>query len=116
MFLGTIRIGNVVVLVIPSDQVLEYGTALPNLHLLSVLILVSQGRNTAIGVDLEEPGLLLLKTWEIDRFILCESQYLTGASGKLMRFLPRILSPAPPWQWWSSGRWACPLCRGRYPS
>jgi hypothetical protein len=54
------RVRDLVVLVIAINKVLEDGTALEDADGLAVGELVSNGRNAAIGVDLEEPGLLLL--------------------------------------------------------
>ena len=51
---------DLVVLVIAVDDVLENSTALKDADRLAVGELVGQGGNAAIGVDFEEPRLLLL--------------------------------------------------------
>lgn len=48
------------VLVVPVDQVLQDGTALEYADLLAVGEGIRDGGNATIGVDLEEPRLLLL--------------------------------------------------------
>lgn len=54
------------VLIVPSHEVLKHGTTLLHFQFLSVLILVRQGWNAAIGVDLKEPWLLLLVFRHLD--------------------------------------------------
>lgn len=54
------------VLVVSVREVLEDGTALKNANLLAVWQLVRQSGQAAVGVDLEEPGLLLLILHHLD--------------------------------------------------
>lgn len=60
MLLRADGVRDLVVLVEPGDNVQQDGTGFENLDLLAVLELVGQSRDTAVGVDLEVPRLLVL--------------------------------------------------------
>lgn len=60
------RIRNLVVFVVAVRQVLQDGTALKDADLLAVLKLVRQGGDATIGVNLQEPRLLLLILHHLD--------------------------------------------------
>lgn len=61
-----IWVRDLVILVIPGDEVLQDGATLKDADGLPVLGGVGDGRDAAVGVDLEEPGLLLLVVLEAD--------------------------------------------------
>lgn len=56
---STLGVRNLVVLVVPLHEVLQDGAALKDANLLAVQG-ICEGGNAAIGVDVEEPLLLLL--------------------------------------------------------
>lgn len=60
------RIRNLVVLVVAVNEILQNSTALKDADLLAVGELVSEGGDATVGVDLEEPGLLLLILHHLD--------------------------------------------------
>ena len=65
VLLGAIRIRDLVILVVRSDDIQEDSTTFKDLDLAAVLVLISEGRNATVGVDLEEPGFLLLVLAEV---------------------------------------------------
>lgn len=52
--------------VVVLDQVLQDATRLEDINLLAIGESIGYGRNTAIGVDLEEPWFFLLVLAELD--------------------------------------------------
>lgn len=48
------------VLVVPVYEILQDGTTFPDLEVVATLVRVDDGRNAAVGVDVEEPLLFLL--------------------------------------------------------
>jgi hypothetical protein len=52
MLLTTVRIRDLVTLVVLGNQIQENSATLKNLDLITILVFVSEGRNTTIGVDL----------------------------------------------------------------
>lgn len=66
MLLAAMRIRDLVVFVVPFHEVLQNGTTLPKLELLATLVLVDDGRNAAVGVDVEVPLLFLFVFEELD--------------------------------------------------
>lgn len=55
------------VLIVLGNQVLQNGTALEDVDLLAIFSDVGQGRNAAVGVDFDKPGLLVLLGEDVDR-------------------------------------------------
>lgn len=53
-------------LVISIDQVLQDGATLKDSELFTSFISVGEGRDTPVGVDLEEPILLLFKFGQVE--------------------------------------------------
>ena len=66
MLFGATGVRYLVILVISVHEILQDGTAFPNLELLAVLVLVDDGWDATVGVDVEEPRLFLLMLREID--------------------------------------------------
>lgn len=60
------RIRNLVVLIVPVDKILQDGATFPDLEVVATLVCVDDGRDAAVGVDVEEPLLLLLVFEELD--------------------------------------------------
>lgn len=52
--------------IVPVHEILQDGTAFPDFELLTVLVRVDDGRDAAIGVDIEVPLLFLLMFKELD--------------------------------------------------
>lgn len=48
------------ILVVSSNEVFQNSTALEDADLLAILVKIGQGRNAAVGVDFDKPGLLVL--------------------------------------------------------
>lgn len=60
MLLSAVRIRNLVILIVRGDDIQEDGTTFKNLDLAAALVLISEGRNATVRVNLKEPGFLLL--------------------------------------------------------
>ena len=73
------RVRNLVVLDVAVDKVLENGTALKDANGLAIRPLVGDGGDAAVGVNLEEPRLLLLILAHLDGMDLQEG----GNRGRL---------------------------------
>ena len=58
VFSRAMRIRDLVVLVVPVDQVLHDGAALKEADAASIVEVVRQGGNPPIGIDFGKPGLL----------------------------------------------------------
>lgn len=54
------------VLVVPVHEILQDSTTFPNLELLAVLVLVDDGWDATVGVDVKVPLLFLLMLEELD--------------------------------------------------
>ena len=65
VLLGAVRIRDLIILVVRSNDVQENGTALKDLELATALVLIGKGGNASIWVDLKEPRLLLLVLTEV---------------------------------------------------
>jgi hypothetical protein len=85
-----------VVLVVAADEVLEHGAALKDADLLAVGQLVRKCRDAAIGVDLEEPVLLLLIVLHVDLTDLSHafSLRLSALYSRLERAAPHLVLEA----------------------
>lgn len=70
MLLPTIRIRDLVIRVIFGNQIQENSTTLENLDLITILVLVSEGGNTTVGVDVQEPGFLLFMLGKVQSYDL----------------------------------------------
>lgn len=53
--------------VILGNEVLQNGTTLEDADLLAILVDVGQGRDAAVGVDFDKPGLLIFLGQDVDR-------------------------------------------------
>lgn len=67
------RIRNLEITIVPVHKILQNGSTLPDFQLGAVTLLVDEGRDTAVGVDIEEPLLLLLVFEEFDWADLCKN-------------------------------------------
>lgn len=52
MLSGAIRVRNLVIVVVGGNKIQEDGTTFEDLDLVSVLVLIGEGRNATVGVDL----------------------------------------------------------------
>jgi hypothetical protein len=79
---GPVWVGNLVLLVVGSDEVLEDGSGLENVQLLAISgggVAVCDGGDTSIRVNLKEPWLLLLVVLEGNDFqFIWETEFLQG--------------------------------------
>lgn len=66
VLLGITRIRNLVVRIISVNEILQDSTAFPDFELLAVLVLVDDGWDATVGVDVEIPLLFLLMFKELD--------------------------------------------------
>lgn len=68
---GAMRVGDLVILVVLFGEILKDAAGLEEAYLLSVAEGICDGWNASIGVDLEEPGLLLGVFANIDMLDFC---------------------------------------------
>jgi hypothetical protein len=65
VFFGSVRIRDLVILVVRGYYILEDSTTFEDLDLAPARVLISEGGNATVGVDLEKPGFLLLVLIEV---------------------------------------------------
>jgi hypothetical protein len=81
------------VLVVPSHEVLEDSPALENTDHITVLIFVGKGWDSAVGVDLKEPGFLIFLREDINFDKLETRTLVETLHGSLVIEIPCNPSP-----------------------
>jgi hypothetical protein len=99
VLLGTVGIGDLVVFVICSYDVLEDGATFKDLDLAPIRVLVSECGDATIGIDLEKPGLLLLVLVEVYGYHLDAIPLAMRARRVIIATIPCTRDQAPPERW-----------------
>lgn len=86
MLLSAVRIRDLVILVVRGDDIQEDSTTFENLDLAAALVLISEGRNATVGVDLKEPGFLLLVRIEVQGHNLDDNVSIESKASNLLAY------------------------------